>query len=586
MLDDVRPFIYICSMPHLHKKMKKGRPYYYIREIARVNGKPTVVSQVYLGSLERMLELAAGKKEEYVKVQSQEFGALWLASMIDREIDLATMIDEVIPRGKGETGPTVGEYFLYAVFNRMVDACSKRALPGWYRDTAIREIRPVDVEELSSERYWEKWDRVGEEDILEIGRRFFRKLADIEPPSAESFLFDTTNYFTFMASDTESDLCQRGNNKVGRHWLRQVGVALLVSCDNQLPYFYREYEGNCHDSKLFYRIVDNVLESMRSFGQSGRLTIVFDKGMNSDDNIAAIDARKDVNFITCYSPSFAPELLRVKDEKFTVLDTVKNRELREAGKVEDLLKGYRTTGEYWGKARTVVVTYNPRTARKQHYDFDNKLFKLEESLFVMRDKVRKRQPQWRDPVLVKARYEGNCEDLHLPKDLYDLDLEVEKGKLAMRFHKNHYRIGRYLDKFGKNIIITDNMDWESERIVQASLDRYMVEKSFRNTKDDDLVGMQPVRHWTDSKIKCHILTCIVTLAYLRLLEIRLKRSAYPISAATAMENMHRLHSCLLWSAGKAKPHRMIEEPTEIQAQIFKAFGHVVTTGRVLQTVGS
>jgi hypothetical protein len=58
-------------MAHLHKKMKKGRPYYYIREIARVNGKPTVVSQVYLGSLERMREMASGKKEEYVKVRSR-----------------------------------------------------------------------------------------------------------------------------------------------------------------------------------------------------------------------------------------------------------------------------------------------------------------------------------------------------------------------------------------------------------------------------------------------------------------------------------------------------------------------------------
>ena len=104
-------------MAHLHKKMKKGRPYYYIREIARVDGKPTVVSQVYLGSLERMLEMASGKKEGYAKVQSQEFGALWLANLIDQDIDLVRLIDAVVPKGKGETGPTVGEYFLYAVFN-------------------------------------------------------------------------------------------------------------------------------------------------------------------------------------------------------------------------------------------------------------------------------------------------------------------------------------------------------------------------------------------------------------------------------------------------------------------------------------
>ena len=573
-------------MPHLHKKMKKGKPYYYIREIARIDGKPTVVSQIYLGSLERILEMASGKKEEYAKVQSQEFGALWLANLIDRDIDLVRLMDAVIPKGKGENGPSVGEYFLYAVFNRMIDSCSKRALSGWFRDTAIQQIRPVDVDELSSQRYWDKWDRVAESDVAEIARRFFRKLADLEPPSSDSFLFDTTNYYTFMASDTESELCQRGNNKEGRHWLRQVGVALLVSCDNQLPFFYREYEGNCHDSKLFNSIVDRVLKSMKSLaGKAGRLTIVFDKGMNSEDNIAAIDACEGIHFITCYSPYFAPELIHVKTSRFTVVDTAKNQQLQKAGKLKDLLSAWRTTGEYWGKQRTVVVTYNPRTARKQGYDFEKRLLRLEETLYSMRDKVRKEHFQRKDPKKVESRYRECCEDLHLPKDLYDLDLEISKGRLTIRFRKNYYRIGKYCDKFGKNIIITDNMDWKTDRIIQASIDRYRVEKSFRNSKDDDLVGMMPMRHWTDSKIRCHILTCIIALSYLRLVEIKLKRAGGPMSAATAMENMHRLHSCLLWNIGKGKPARMIEEPTEIQAQILKAFDHLVTTGGVLQMTG-
>src|SRR6266498_3073419 len=98
-------------MAHLHKKMKKGRPYYYIREIARVNGKPTVVSQVYLGSPERMLELATGgtggEDNKVTKFRSEEFGALWLANQIDQKIDLVGLIDEIVPKGKGETGPSV-----------------------------------------------------------------------------------------------------------------------------------------------------------------------------------------------------------------------------------------------------------------------------------------------------------------------------------------------------------------------------------------------------------------------------------------------------------------------------------------------
>jgi transposase len=576
-------------MAHLHKKMKKGRPYYYIREIARVNGKPTVVSQVYLGSPERMLELAsgAGGENKVTKLKSEEFGALWLANHIDQKIDLVGLIDEVVPKtkDKGETGPSVGEYFLYAVFNRMIDACSKRALPDWYRDTAIQQIRPVAVDELNSQRYWDKWERLDEQAVAEVARRFFQKLAELEPPSSDCFLFDTTNYFTFMASDTKSELCKRGNNKEGRHWLRQVGLALLVSRDNQLPYFYREYEGNCHDSKLFLSIVDTVVASMQNLSiKPGDLTIVFDKGMNSDDNITAIDNSEGINFITCYSPYFAPELIHVKLNKFAVADTTKNQELIQSGQADDALLVLRTTGQYWGKERTVVVTYNPKTARKQRYVFEDKLLKLEAALFTMRDKVRKGERHWKAKESIEERFQTLCEDLHLPKDLYNLDIEMEQGHLVMRFRKQYYRIGKHCDKFGKNILITDNSDWETGQIVQASLDRYMVEKSFRNSKDGDLVGVMPLRHWTDSKIRCHILTCIIALSYLRLIELSMKKAGAPMSASVVMENMHRLHSCLLWREKQKTPGRMIEEPTELQAQILKTFGYAVTTGGVLQKV--
>jgi transposase len=573
-------------MPHLHKKIKKGRPYYYIREIARINGKPTVVSQVYLGSLERILEMAAAsKKKEYAKIQPQEYGDLWLANLVDRDIDLASLVDGVVLKGKDETGPSVGEYFLYAVFSRMIDSCSKRALSGRFRDGSIQEIRPVAVEELTSQRYWDKLDRVEEKDMVEIARRFFLRLAELEPPSPDCFLFDITNYYTFMARGTQSELCLKENEKKGRHGLRQVGVALLVSRDNQLPFFYRECEGNGHDSKLFERIFEDVFRSIKRFAVTPeRVTIVFDNGMNSDDNVAAIDAREDINFITCYSPNYVPELIHVKTSKFFTVDTVKNKEMKMDGSEEDLLAAFRTTGEFWGKERTVVVTYNPKTARKQRCDFAKRLFTLEETLYSMRDKIRKMHPQWKDPEKVKERYVEICEELHLPKDLYNLDLEVDNAKLVMRFRKSYYRIDRHCDKFGKNIIITDNMDWNTEQIIQASLDRYTAEKEFRNSRDDALGGIMPGRHWTDSKIKCHILTSVVALAYLRLVELGLKRAGHPMSATKAMENMHGLHSCQLWSGGKGKMVRMIDEPTQIQAQIIKAFGHTVTQGGILQRI--
>ena len=373
-------------MAHIHKKMKKGRPYYYVRETARVDGKPRVVNQIYLGTVERIRDLALGKGFECKKLAAQEFGALWLANLIDGQVGLVNLIDSVIARGRKERSPTVGEYFLYAVFNRMVDACSKRAMPQWYEHTAIQSIRPVDIEELDSKRFWEKWDRVSEKEIEQIASLFFKTIAGIERPAAGCFLFDTTNYYTYMASKTESELAVRGKNKEGKDWLRQVGVALLVSRDSELPLFYREYEGNRHDSKVFFRLVTEIVSVMRG-SCSGELTVVVDKGMNSDDNITAIDAMPGVHFITTYSTYYADDLVRVKSSQFKPVDSAKNRKLEKLGKEEDRLVAYRTTRELWGKERTVVVTYNPLTAAKQRYGFEKKLMSIQEFLFALRAKL-------------------------------------------------------------------------------------------------------------------------------------------------------------------------------------------------------
>ena len=111
----------------------------------------------------------------------------------------------------------------------------------------------------------------------------------------------------------------------------------------------------------------------------------------------------------------------------------------------------------------------------------------------------------------------------------------------------------------------------------------MVENAFRQSKDDDLVSVMPMRHWTDPKIKCHILTCVFALTYLRLIENRLHRAGLSISASSAMEQMHKLHSCLCWKDSTTDPDRIIEEPNEMQAQILRVFGYKIAGG-VLQKI--
>jgi transposase len=461
----------------------------------------------------------------------------------------------------------------------MIEPKSKSGLPGWYKELAFHQVRPVDIKALDSKSYWKKWDQVSREEIEKIASALFKRISEIESIDSDCLLFDTTNYYTYMDKRTDSELAVTGKNKEGKDWLRQIGLALLVSRESELPLFYRDYEGNCHDSRLFKRLVSDIHTALHEMSLRNRqLIIVMDKGMNSQDNFESIDQKSDLDFVTTYSTYFAEELAQKDLSFFVSLDIPKNRRLAEQGKADDQVLGWRTTGEYWGRERTVVVTYNPRTAAKQRYSFEKKLKKLQDFLFEARSHVRTEKTHWKSADQVKKRYDDYCEHIHLPKNLYDLELPVIDGKLQIKFNKNYYRISKYISRFGRNIIITSKHDWSTEEIVMASLDRYQVEDVFRQSKSGEFGNLRPIWHWTDSKIRCHILCCIIALAYLRLIRLWLKRSGLQMSIDTAMGHMRRLRSCLCWHAGKKEPVRMIEDPTPEQEQILAVFGYKIEGG--------
>ena len=54
---------------------------------------------------------------------------------------------------------------------------------------------------------------------------------------------------------------------------------------------------------------------------------------------------------------------------------------------------------------------------------------------------------------------------------------------------------------------------------------------------DNVAAMMPIRHWTDSKIRCHIFTCAAALALLRIIEIRLGRAGLSTNAQSALRQM-------------------------------------------------
>jgi len=100
------------EMGSIIPKKKKNQVYYYNVESARVNGKPRIVLQKYLGRAERIAK--AFEEDGVLETPKysivQEFGAVCALYELAERLELVNVIDRYCP--KREQGLSVGQYML------------------------------------------------------------------------------------------------------------------------------------------------------------------------------------------------------------------------------------------------------------------------------------------------------------------------------------------------------------------------------------------------------------------------------------------------------------------------------------------
>jgi len=110
-------------------------------------------------------------------------------------------------------------------------------------------------------------------------------------------------------------------------------------------------------------------------------------------------------------------------------------------------------------------------------------------------------------------------------------------------------------------------------------DLYSSNRTFRDKPASCHIRVNPMFHWTDSKIRCHLLTCVIALACLRLLEIK---AGDKHTAKSMLEEMEQLDCLLSWQHKETTPQVHIEDPTEFQAGVLASLGYQIKDGSVLQ----
>jgi transposase len=543
-------------MASLTAKKINGRTYYYLRECQRVDGKPKVVKQVYLGSAEAIAE-ALGKQPTALKVLPRapvyEFGAVAALLDIAHRIDLVGAVDRHVPK-RGGLAPSVGTYLLLAAINRVVAAKSKAKLGEWFAETSLARLLPVKESQLTSQRFWDNMDRVDEQAIRKIERDLARKVTEEFDLDLSCLFYDATNFFTFIDSfNARPTMAQRGKSKEGRSSLRILGLALLVTGGFQVPLFHQLYPGNQPDAPTFRSLIDELVRRYQLLTDGALdVTLVFDKGNNAADTIEAV-AESPYHVVGSLVPTRHPELLAIRKNQLKPLDI----EIFPGG-----VCSHRTRKKVFGREYTVLVTFNEKLFEAQTRTIEREVGKRRQKLRKYQlylERWRKGKGRGRRPTVkqTRAAVKKILVGRHM-KDLFRIELQSdseEEGlpRLRYRFDGSAYR-KLQSTLLGKTLLFTDRDDWTDEQIVTAYRGQHHVESAFRQMKDAHHVSFRPSFHWTDQKLKVHALYCVMSLLLCSLLRKELHDKGIALSVNRILDKLGSIREVqVLLSTGRGRP---------------------------------
>jgi len=542
-------------MVFLRKKLIKGKPYWYVVEAARVDGKVKTAFQIYLGSAEKILEM---KKQcesmPYIKLKSFEYGKLAALLHVNDELGFIDIVNRHTDK-KLIDGLSVGEYLLLDITGKSHGILSENGIEDWFKKSPLAFMWKFP-HKLSCQNFLNQMSYINLGTMKKIEDDLCRVL--VEKGLTPSIMFvDESNWFTYAANhDDKSELLHKGYNKRHRNDKNQICVSLAVNEDN-IPFIHETYPGNVPDSKEFSGIVDKIINRLTELNIcSEDLVLVFDKGNNSKDNIEKVTSK--MSFVGAAKANQAEELLDVPLSKYEYL--YKNMKSHE-------IFGYRTKHQFYGSEFTTVVTYNEGTYKLQKSTYEANKSKIIDQLADLKRRLDSNKGKARCRSSVESEVTGIILEKYRSVIKYEI-IDVQEGqkKPQLRFWVDEENEKKCEKKFGKNILFTDKQKWHTKKIVKTYNSKNLVEDDFKLLNDHLLVPVGPVYHHKDENIRVHVFLAMVGLLFYRYLAWETK--IYGFSMKKLIEKLSEIKIAVVQERESKKSKIIVEEMDTKQASLF------------------
>ena len=572
------PMVYYPYMPSIVGKKRGNQTYYYLVESARVNGKPRIVDQQYLGSaqevMDRLSGAPAGSPE---RTQHKKFGDLAAVWGILERLGVAEVIDDVCGTRRSDAGASVGTYLGLATLNRVVAPCSKLGFADWWATTAGPRFTKVPVAATDHRRFWDAMDNLDPAKLAAAERAISTAMVTEFGLDLSGLALDMTNFATFIDSANDrAPIAQRGHAKQKRNDLRLVGLGLVVTRDGAIPVASHAYPGNRPDVTQFAGVLDELTarygallqrhdDSNTNTGTGQGPTVVFDAGQNSAANFAHL-ADAGLHFVGSLQPSDYHDLLALPARRRHPVDPNKYPGLT----------AYDTRTNVFGTDRRVVLTHSPTLHAAQSVGFDQTLAKTARALSELaatlaRGKTRRGRAavQANIDTITHARWVARVLTTELTGTTpATMRLTWRIDPAARRTLENEI--------FGKRLLVTDHNDWTAAEVVAGYRSQNDVESGFRQLKDPHVVGFSPMFHWTDSKIRVHVFYCVLALAVAHLMRRQAHQGGLDLSVRELLATLGGIQETVLLyptgSKGRPRAQRILTDTDPTQKRLYDLFG--------------
>ncbi|MHB1459644.1 MAG: IS1634 family transposase [Armatimonadota bacterium] len=529
-------------MATIIKKKKKNQFYYYLVESARIDGKPRIVHQQYLGRAEEIAKKCSRSTDLDTPKYSIaiEFGAVCALYEIARELGVIELIDKYVKKRNQDL--SIGAYMLIAAINRAVAPASKLQIADWYAKTMLKRLLPAEKRMLSSQRFWDNMSLLSDTAIEEFENAFTELIVSRYNLATDCLIYDATNFFTYIDTESESELPQRGHSKEKRFDLKIIGLAMMVTPDFNVPLFHEVYPGNRADAVEFDKALAKLKERFtRVCGAPRSVTLVFDKGNNSGPNIERVFEE---------DPSFHVVGSLKGSEHKDLLDIPKKQFQPVSEHCYQGVTAYRVQRQVYGKEMTVLVVHNPELLSGQMQGIMHNIEKCVLLLGELQRSLLKRTngevTKGRKPTV--SSVEKRASDILHPEfmvEIFDVTVTADHDGVHLDFAFNNNKLEHIQERFlGKTILFTDNHHWTDERILAAYRSQYHIEDAFKQMKNTKFLHLRPIYHWTDQKIRVHAFYCVLALRLCCLLQRNLHDHGIDLSLNKMLSSLSEIQQII------------------------------------------